>query len=281
MLEQSRLTGFIDQKSGFTLHYFEGQSVIRDLALIHDIKGEGFHFFRDAVLTFLPLISYLKSGESFGFYIDSKEPWFRFKIEANTQGYMRTLLFPESFDNFPKEINGNCRLTKILPGQREPYNTLVELDNLSITEVSNLILTSSYQVNARTYLSQSSDQSLLIQRLPDRQVDHIDPEERPSLDEFYAQTIKSLSPFLESGDVTFDKLLKHFEKSDFELLTSTEISFKCACSRDRMVQGIASLTRSEGIDGIFLDKDSIETKCDYCKTHYLITKEEILTSLTQ
>ena len=127
MLEQSRLTGFIDQKAGFTLHFFDGQSVIRDLALIHDIKGDGFSFFRDAVLTFLPLISYLKSGEQFGFYIDSNEPWFRFKLEASSLGYMRTLLFPESFNDFPKKINGNCRLTKISPGQREPYNTLLAL----------------------------------------------------------------------------------------------------------------------------------------------------------
>ena len=66
-----------------------------------------------------------------------------------------------------------------------------------------------------------------------------------------------------------------------ELLTSTEISFKCGCSRDRMLQGVASLVRSEGIDGIFEDKDEIETKCDYCKTFYLITKDEVRTSLTQ
>lgn len=281
MLEKSRLTGFIDQKSGFTLHYFEGQSVIRDLAIIHDIKGEGFHFFRDAVLTFLPMISYLKSGESFGFYIDSEEPWFRFKLEANSQGYMRTLLFPESFNDFPKKINGNCRLSKILPGQREPYNSMVELKDLSIGEVSNLILKSSYQVNAKLHTSQTSDQSFLLLRLPSKQVDQTAPEDRPSLDEYFNETMKSLKHFLESGEINYEKICKHFKNTDMELLTSTEVSFKCACSRERMLQGIASLTRSEGVDGIFEDKDSIETKCDYCKTYYIITRQEIITSLTQ
>lgn len=281
MLEQSRLTGFIDQKAGFTLHFFDGQSVIRDLALIHDIKGDGFSFFRDAVLTFLPLISYLKSGEQFGFYIDSNEPWFRFKLEASSLGYMRTLLFPESFNDFPKKINGNCRLTKITPGQREPYNTLLALDGLSIGEVSNLILTESYQVKSRIYLSDKSDQSFIIQRLPDQQVDQVDAEDRPSLDEYYNSTLSTLSSFIDSGQATYDDIIEHFKKKDMELLTSTEISFKCGCSRDRMLQGVASLVRSEGIDGIFEDKDEIETKCDYCKTFYLITKDEVRTSLTQ
>ncbi len=281
MLEQSRLTGFIDQKAGFTLHFFDGQSVIRDLALIHDIKGDGFSFFRDAVLTFLPLISYLKSGEHFGFYIDSNEPWFRFKLEASSLGYMRTLLFPESFNDFPKKINGNCRLTKITPGQREPYNTLLALDDLSIGEVSNLILTESYQVKARIHLSDKADQSFIIQRLPDQQVDQIAQEDRPSLDEYFNSTLSTLSTFIDSGNATYNDTIEHFKKNEMELLTSTEISFKCGCSRDRMLQGVASLVRSEGIDGIFEDKEEIETKCDYCKTFYLITKDEVRTSLTQ
>tara|TARA_R110002049_G_scaffold123627_5_gene278905 strand:- start:171 stop:1016 length:846 start_codon:yes stop_codon:yes gene_type:complete len=281
MLEQSRLTGFIDQRSGFTLHYFDGQSVIRDLALIHDIKGQGFSFFRDAVLTFLPLISHLKSGEHFGFYIDSKEPWFRFKLEANSQGFMRTLLFPESFNDFPDRIDGHCRLTKIIPGQREPYNTILELKKLSVTEISNMILKDSYQINAKVHVSQKSDQSLLIQRLPDKQVDQVDAEDRPNLDEYFQSILNSVSSFLESGEVSYEDIVEHFKKREMEVLTSTEISFKCGCSRDRMLQGVASLVRTEGIDGIFEDKNEIETKCDYCKTFYLITKDEVRTSLTQ
>jgi len=281
MLEQSRLTSFIDQNAGFTIHYFDGQSVIRDLALIHHVSGEGFHFFRDAVLTFLPLITYLKSGESFGFYIDSNEPWFRFKLEANNLGYMRTLLSPEKFSNFPKSIYGHCRLSKLSPGAREPYNTILSLEGLSVGEVSNMILRDSYQVQAELYLSQDSDQAVLIQRLPDKQVDKSIREDRPDLDSYMKTMLEHLKPFLQSGDVKYEELLSFFQKQKIDLLTSIEVNFKCSCSRDRMVQGVASLTRTEGIDGVFEGKDSIETKCDYCQTHYLITREEITNSLTQ
>ena len=281
MLEQSRLTSFIDQNAGFTIHYFDGQSVIRDLALIHNVSGEGFHFFRDAVLTFLPLITYLKNGESFGFYIDSNEPWFRFKLEANNQGYMRTLLSPEQFSDFPKAINGHCRLSKLSPGAREPYNTILALENLSVGAISNMILRDSYQVLAKLYLSQDSDQAVLVQRLPDKQVDKAIREDRPDLETYLETTLNMLAPSLKNGETKYADLLSLFNQHKIDLLTSIEINFKCSCSRERMVQGVASLTRTEGVDGVFEGKDSIETKCDYCQTHYLITREEITNSLTQ
>jgi redox-regulated HSP33 family molecular chaperone len=44
-----------------------------------------------------------------------------------------------------------------------------------------------------------------------------------------------------------------------------------------MVQGIRSLVKSSGIDQVFApDEDEIETKCDYCKTSYLLLKKEFV-----
>ena len=42
-----------------------------------------------------------------------------------------------------------------------------------------------------------------------------------------------------------------------------------------MLGGILSLTGNHSIEDIFDGKDSLEAKCDYCKTTYLITKDEI------
>ncbi len=280
MLEKSHLFTFIDQNSGFTLHYFEGQSVIKDLAIIHDVKGEGFHFFRDAVLTFLPMISYLKNGEQFGFYIDSDQPWFRFKLEANAQGYMRTLLNPELFNDFPQNITGRCRLSKILPGQREAYNTIIELQNLSVGQISNMILRDSYQVKAQIHLSQKSDQALLIHRLPDRQVDR-EPELRPDFSSYFEQEVKAATAILDAEQASYEKITSHFKDRGMDFLSATQVEFKCSCSRERMLQGVASLAHSESIDDVFQKDEALETKCDYCKTYYLITKQEVLNFLAQ
>ncbi len=44
-----------------------------------------------------------------------------------------------------------------------------------------------------------------------------------------------------------------------------------------MVNGIRTLIRSTGIDHVFgEDEQEIETKCDYCKTSYLILKSEFM-----
>ncbi|WP_034720230.1 Hsp33 family molecular chaperone HslO, partial [Bacteriovorax sp. DB6_IX] len=61
-----------------------------------------------------------------------------------------------------------------------------------------------------------------------------------------------------------------------EFIGSKEISFKCNCSRERMLTGVAGLTGSHTIDDIFDGKESLEAKCDYCKTNYLITRDEII-----
>ena len=41
MLSNSKVLSFIDNKEGFTVYFFEGQKLIHDLAIIHDLKGEG------------------------------------------------------------------------------------------------------------------------------------------------------------------------------------------------------------------------------------------------
>ena len=62
-------------------------------------------------------------------------------------------------------------------------------------------------------------------------------------------------------------------------LGSKDIQFKCSCSRDRMVMGLLGLLRSSSKEELFEGKDSLEAKCDYCKTFYEITQEELVKGL--
>jgi len=126
MLHESNLSSFLDEKNKFILHFFEGQKLIHDLAIINNLQGKGFAFFRDAVLMFQPMITFLKAEEGFGFYIDSKDPYFMLKIETNSLGNMRTLLMPDNFNKFPEKIIGISRLTKISGKKSEnQYTTLI------------------------------------------------------------------------------------------------------------------------------------------------------------
>ena len=186
MLPESRLYSFIDQKEGFTLHFLEGQKLIKDLAVIHQIIGAGFNYFRDAILTFQPMIAFLKPGEGLGVYIDSDSPYFRLKIEMSDQGQMRTLLLPENFNEFPKKIDGRCRIVKLMPGENAPYTSIINLEDIDFHQVVNKILTESYQVKSEVYLSENSDQSLMLMKLPEINVNKVQTNYSKSIDQYWA-----------------------------------------------------------------------------------------------
>ena len=59
-------------------------------------------------------------------------------------------------------------------------------------------------------------------------------------------------------------------------LNGKDLDFKCNCSYERMVSGVQSLLNTSHIDDIYEGKESIETRCDYCKTYYQIPKSQFL-----
>ncbi len=280
MLNDSKLISFIDDKKEYTLHIAEGQKIIHDLAIIHDLKGKGFAFFRDCVLSAIPLITLLKPKENLGFYIDSAEPYFMFKVEMSEEGYFRTLLMPESFSDFPEQLTGKARLSKIFPGQRTPYNSVIELNHKSLEDSVNLILSESYQIKGKVILSEESDQVAFIMQLPRKNWDkEEDFEPTLNLDDALAKVEAPLKEMFAQGYNESEKIISDLEKIGFQHLISKDLNFKCACSYERMVSGILSLVNSTSLQEVFEGKESIETKCDYCKTFYQIPRNHISTLL--
>ncbi len=135
MLEVSRLYSFLDHKNGFNIHFLEGQKFIHDLALIHQVQGSGFAYFRDIILGVMPAIFFLKPGDNLGIYIDSEEPYFRLKIETNYAGHTRTLLLPEEFNQFPMKLTGKARVTKSFSNEKSPYTSIIDMNQLETKEV--------------------------------------------------------------------------------------------------------------------------------------------------
>ena len=275
MLPESRLYSFIDQKEGFTVNFFEGQKLINDLAIIHSIAGGGFQYYRDAILSLQPMISYLKPGEGLGIYIDSDEPYFRLKIEMSDQGQMRTLLLPEDFNQFPKTITGKCRIVKLSPDELQPYTSIINLDDIDFHQVVNKILSESYQIKSEVFLSQSSDQSVMLMKLPEINVNKVQTHYSLSIDEYWKKIEVTTQALYDEGTTEQEHIQKCFEKEGLVYLGSKEIKFKCTCSRERMVDGVRSIIWASGIDSVFdPNEEHIETKCDYCKTSYLLARDE-------
>ncbi len=273
MLATSRLYSFLDHKNGFNIHFLEGQKLIHDLAILHPKQGSGFAYFRDTFLGLMPIIFFLKPGESLGLYIDSDEPYFRLKIETNSAGHTRTLLLPEEFNFFPMKISGKVRVTKIFSGNHQPYTSVIELKEVETKNVINQILSESYQTNSEVIVSDVSDQSVLVTKLPSLNVNS-------SLDDTFSrqQYIKRNQQFFhdvfEEATDDIEKIVKLFEDHGLAYLGSRQIDFFCPCSKDRMVLNLQGLYKDD-LDHLFSEKDSVEIKCDYCQKTYEVLRSDL------
>lgn len=279
MLTESRLYSFLHHQSGHALHFLEGQRLISDLSLITELKGESFYYLRDAVLSLQPLIAMLKPGEGLGLYIDLEEPYLRFKLETNHDGLMRTLILPAELESFPETLNGIARISKLMPGQTQPYNSAIELINTLGREITNLLLAESYQTPGVLHVSEESDQSVLYIQLPRPNVNKEEAVERASVRELFEDIkphIDKLFAKHSTDQATIQGLL---EGLGFHFLSSRQVKFKCSCTFERMLMGIQALVRGQGIDEVFEGgKDTLEAKCDYCQSYYLISRSDCLSS---
>jgi molecular chaperone Hsp33 len=276
MLPVSRLYSFLDHKNGFNIHFLEGQKLIEDLVLNHPMKSSGFAYFRDTFLGLLPIIFFLKPGETLGIYIDSEDPYFRLKIETGSSGHTRTLLLPEEFNVFPMKITGNVRVTKIFPNQKTPYTSVLEIQNVETKDLLNKIFTDSYQTNSEIIVSDISDQSIMVTKLPPLNTNS-SIDETLSRKEYVKKHKIFFHDMFEEGTSDIEKIVKSFEDHGYSYLGSRQISFFCPCSKDRMVLNLRGLY-SKDIEELFQHKDYIDIKCDYCRKNYEIYKSDVLGS---
>lgn len=274
MLPESCLYTFYDELNGFTVTFFEGQKLINDLAITHELKGSGFSYFRDSVLSVQPMISFLKHHEGLGIYIDSEIPYFRLKLETNESGAVRTLLLPEDFNQSPEKVTGICRLTKTFGHGQHPYTSVIQLNDISFSEVMNTILRDSYQVESKIYVSPDSDQSVMIMKLPNVNVNLHTANIRPSLDEYWIGHCAHINAIFKKALVLREDIMKGFGDLGLQFLKERQVQFSCSCSKERMLAGVKGLSDKENL--FDPGQEFLETRCDYCKKVYRFEKSEIL-----
>ena len=271
----SYLYTFVDREREFALYFLEGQRLIYDLALLHPIQGAGFAYFRDVVLSVQPMISLLKHGEQFGFYIDSAEPFFRLKIETSHHGATRCTLVPEEFQEFPAAMRGMVRLVKIFPNNVAPYGSVIEVEALPLREIVNRVLAESYQVQAGVVVSQASDQSLMLLRLPPPTGDVEDSQAQVAIGPRQQGMEQELERIFSRGLHDREEIEAAFVEIGFELLARRQISFYCACSLPRMIENIR-LAVGEDFERLFdPDQHGLDITCEYCKSRYSVTRQDL------
>ena len=276
MLAESKLYSFLDRNNDFLVHFFEGQKLIQELVLIHELKDKGFSYLRDLVLSTQPMISLLKPNEGFGVYIDSEEPYFRWKIETNWNGNMRTLLAPEDFNIIPSKIDGVCRLVKIPPNNQKPYTSFIELKKSQFSEIINGILSKSFQNKSIIKVSDISDQSIMLMKLPKTSVDKESIDPSPSLKEYLLLKNNEIQEVFQKALNSSEEVIDTFTSKGYYLINQRKVQFHCPCSKDRMLFTLRNLYQNNKEDFFKPDETTIEMKCDYCKKLFNFAKEEII-----
>lgn len=271
-LPDSRLYTFIDAAREYALYFLEGQSLIKDLALVHPIQGKGFAYFRETVLSIQPMIALIKGGEQLGFYIDSKDPEFRLKIETAHNGSTRCMLLPENFKEFPAAMNGVVRVLKLYPNNHPPYESVIQIDGLALREVVNRVLTDSYQVDCAIAVSESSDQSLMLHQLPMLEERDDDPAAVRRRRDGIREQIEGL---FAAAPTSSEEITAAFDAMGFRLLAQRPVRFQCQCSRERMLGHLGPLWLREGEALFDPEAEELEIRCEYCKSVYTYTRNDL------
>jgi len=280
-LPESQLYTFIDERREFALYFLEGQKLIHDLALLHPVRRAGFAYFRDVVLCFQPMIGLIKSGEQLGVYIDSEEPYFRIKIETGHHGATRCMILPEDFQEFPPAMRGLVRVLKVFPNNQPPYESVLEVDSLPLGEIVNRVLRDSYQMPCAAQVSQISDQSLLLNRLPQLRGKDVSDYSIEAVEARWEQIREAIKGIFEQQLHDAEPLETAFAGVGFRLLSSRPVRFQCSCSRPRMIRNVHSVYKTEGESLFDPGQQTLEVTCEYCKTQYEISRDDLQLSVNR
>lgn len=274
-MKESRLYSFLDNDLGFNLHILDGHKIMKDLSEVHNIGPNAIEYYKNTVLSSLHMITFLKPGESLGVYIDSEDPYFRFKVEMNHSGLMRTLLLPEEFKEFPENLTGVARISKMY-NQKEPYTSIIKMENDSSTAILNNLLKDSYQTNSKVFLDKDSEHAVMITKLPRKEIKKVVEDEtlNLSIDEYKSKHEEMIKDIFKYKEIDLREVVDKVEASDMLYLHSKEIKFNCPCSLERMTQNLMTLNAADKED-IFDNKDSVEVRCDYCNTIYDVKRAHL------
>ena len=178
---------------------------------------------------------------------------------------------------------GNGILTVSMDlGLKEPYNGQVELQTGEIGDDLAYYFTVSEQTPSAVALGVmiGKDSSVLhsggfiIQLMPDA------PEEVISALETALAGLDPVTTLMERGLGPEDILRLVLGDLDLVITETTPIRFHCNCSRERILNALATLSNDD-LQSIIADDEEIEVKCHFCNSAYSFAKDELQAILDQ
>ncbi|NQZ53077.1 MAG: Hsp33 family molecular chaperone HslO [Piscirickettsiaceae bacterium] len=161
---------------------------------------------------------------------------------------------------------GSLAITIEVEGAKQPYQGVVSLEGDSIANALETYFQQSEQLTTKIWLASNDNAAagLFLQQLPSGDQTKEEGEEHWSRMSQLAATVTS-NELLELGAGTL--LHRLFHEEECRLLTTTELSFACSCSRERVAETITLLGEQDALD-LLEEKECIEVACEFCNEHY-------------
>jgi molecular chaperone Hsp33 len=163
-----------------------------------------------------------------------------------------------------RELVGNGRfvITIAPTGAKQSYQGVVELEGVSVAAVLEHYMATSEQLETRLWLAADTQQAagMLLQRTPGAAADPDAWNRAVKLGETVTASELLLLPARQV-------IRRLYHAEDIRVFDARIVSFRCSCSRERVVNMLRMLGRAE-VRSILSERGAVEVDCEFCNRHY-------------
>jgi molecular chaperone Hsp33 len=225
--------------------------------------------------------SILKQGQRLAVKFEGNGPMQRVIAEIDWDGTMRgTVAVPEAIAASIPDLLGRAgflTVTKDL-GLKDPYNGTVQLYTSEIGEDLAYYLTESEQIPSAIGLGVSLAPDGQIAACGGFMIQSLPPSDEAAVEQIMA-TIAELPPIsslLSEGKSPQELLDQLLSGVDHHPLETTDLVFKCVCTRERVERALISVGKDE-LGRMVTQDNGATVTCEFCKQVYRFERSELET----
>lgn len=242
---------------------------------LHNLNGVG----SDAlsrVCSIAAIMGVMQKAGRLTVKIDANGPLKSIIVDADAEGNIRGFVANPELDKKVRKVEeavgelGFITVIKDL-GMKHNFSSQIELQTGGIGQDFSYYFKESEQVPSVVVVGSSLNNNefttgaLIVQLMPGYK------EEDILYVESFARQCPPLGEILKHDDM--EGVLKELFP-DIEILSTTDVNFKCSCSKGRFIAGVATLPVEDLQEMIEEGKDQ-EVYCNFCNSSYILTTEDL------
>lgn len=253
---------------------------------VHEVAPAASELFARALTSGLLLASLQKEDTRVNLQLTCDGPVRGYLVDASSAGTVRGYLSQPSANTLGapgafrwRPLLGNQGHLSVLRdrGVGEHYRSSIELHAYEPAGDLQRFFAISEQLPTEVWLDAVPEKDeplglvagLLLQPLPDGD---------PDVYQRWTERLRGPEGFLHTlasePRTTAELLVRLFPDTEVRLLSTKELSWKCGCSRDRVLDAVRVMGRAELEDVLRTDK-RVEATCHFCNTRYVVEELEL------